>query len=119
MEGPMRISTPTVAIAASLLISPMPALAQCDPASFCGVGAFGTGGISSDGRAQGNLFRRPGSREGFTLWHMGTDPAGRLVVYKDGEVYGFFEGTIRDEFCAGMTEGLRWGDFTGYEPLCE
>ena len=115
----MRNSIPPVAIAATLLISPMPAVAQCSPDSFCGVGAFGTGGINSDGKAVGNLFRRPGSLEGFTLWHMGSDPAGRLVVYKDGELYGFFEGTIRDEFCAGMTEGLRWGDFTGRAPPCE
>ena len=114
----MRISIPTVVIATSLVMSPMPAQAQCDPNSFCGVGAFGTGGISSDGAAQGFLYRQPGSREGFTIWNLGDDSAGRIVVYKDGELYGYWDGALHDEICRGRTEGLRFGDWTGLEPYC-
>jgi hypothetical protein len=112
----MRISMLTVGIATSLVVPSVPALAQCN--SYCSVGAFGTGGTSSDGNAQGWLVRRPGSLEGFTIWDLGTDSAGRTVVYKDGELYGFFEGTIRDDICRGTAEGLRFGDWAGLEPDC-
>jgi hypothetical protein len=112
----MRISIPTLAIATSLVISPAPALAQCN--TFCGVGAFGTGGTSSDGKAQGWHLIRPGSLEGFTISNVGNSDAGRTAVYLNGELYGYIEGTIRDDICRGNSEGLRFGEYTGFEPDC-
>ena len=111
MEAPMRISVPTLAIMASVVMSPMPALAQCN--TNCAVGAYGTGGISSDGQAQGFLVTGPGRLDGYTFRNVGTDEAGRIVYYYYDDLFGFWDGTLRGDLCIGNSEGLRYGEFTG------
>ena len=106
----MQISIPIVLIAASLLISPAPALAQCN--ANCSVGAVGTGGENSGGNAEGFLSISPGRLQGYEVFNSGNFDAGHFAVEFDGDLVGTRSGTYRDEVCRGLATG-RLGDDHG------
>jgi hypothetical protein len=116
----MRISMLTVALAgsalAALVISSSPALAQCD--TFCEVGAAGTGGESSDGRAQGFHYIVPGHNPGSIATNSGNLMAGRLVIARSGDIVGTLTGNYIDGVCHGSETGI-FGDTTGADPDCD
>jgi len=94
----------------SLLLSPSVALAQCN--GFCEVGGAGTGGLSSDGRAQGFHYVVPGHNPGSTATNSGNLNAGRLVIDRSGDVVGTLSGTCRDDLVRGAGTGI-FGDWEG------
>ena len=112
----MRSAKFTLAIAGSVIVSPVPAVAQCN--SYCEVGAAGTGGLSSGGQAQGFYYRVPGRTAGRTLTNSGNSDAGRFVIAADGSVIGEITGTYRDGICRGTADGIL-GDFEGLDPDCD
>ena len=105
----MRISIPVTLIAASLVISPVPALAQCN--TDCAVGDFGTGGANSDGNAQGFFLR------GDEYFNAGNQDAGKIFLWDDDELIGELSGTYREGDCIGRATGI-FGDYTGISPDC-
>ena len=111
----MRTFIPALAIAASVLCSPMPALAQCN--AYCSVGARGTGGENSDGRAQGFLDIGPGRTAGFDVFNSGNSDAGHFAVEFEGDLVGTRSGTLRDGICRDLETG-RLGDDRGLDPDC-
>ena len=68
----------------------------------CGVGALGTGGVKSDGKAKGFHEERPSTRySGETYTNVGNPDAGRLSVSNTGTL----QGTYRDGVSRGHTTG--------------
>ena len=94
----------------SLLLCPSAALAQCN--SFCTVGGAGTGGVSSDGKAQGFHYIVPGHNEGSTATNSGNLSAGHLVIDRFGNVVGTLSGTCRNDIVRGAGTGI-FGDWQG------
>jgi hypothetical protein len=100
------------AAAAVLILIPSLAPAQCGGTS-CNVGAFGTGGTSSDGKAQGFLQKFPSTMfPGATFSNAGNFDAGRLSI-SDG--IGSTSGTFRQNptpTVRGQASGI-FGDWSG------
>ena len=94
----------------SLLLCPSAALAQCN--GLCEVGGAGTGGVSSDGKAQGFHYIVPGHNPGSTATNSGNLYAGRLVIDRFGTVVGTLSGTCRDDLVRGAGTGI-FGDWEG------
>ena len=113
----MRRSTLVIMLAlAGSNISPPTALPQCS--SYCEVGAVGTGGLSSEGKAQGFHYVVPGHMVGSTATNSGNLEAGRLVIDRFGNVVGTLSGTYRDGICRGLETGI-FGDSEGLDPYCD
>jgi hypothetical protein len=98
--------------AAALILIPSLAPAQCGGNS-CSVGAFGTGGTSSDGKAQGFRLTFPSTMfPGATFSNTGNFDAGRLSI-SDG--IGSTSGTFRQNptpTVRGNASGI-FGDWSG------
>jgi hypothetical protein len=88
-----------------------PALANCGDGA-CSVGALGTGGEKSEGKAQGFLFEGPGSSPGVTVTNAGNADAGRLTVDRPGDDDGTTSGTFRGDSARGHGSGS-FGDWAG------
>ena len=112
----MHASSLTISFALLSVVSlPSAAFAQCN--SYCAVGAFGTGGSSSAGQAQGFHYVVPGRVEGSTVTNSGNFDAGRAVIDSFGNVIGTISGTFRDGICRGLITGVE-GDSRGLNPDC-
>ena len=99
-------------LAAALLFVPSVALSQCGGDS-CSVGALGTGGVSSGGKAQGFFSKTPSTRfPGATLTNAGNNDAGRLNITSS---VGSLSGTFRENpspTARGRGTGV-FGDWSG------
>jgi hypothetical protein len=87
----------TLCVAAAFILVPIPAVANCGD-NDCAVGAFGQGGASSGGKAQG--YRTEGPSElflGETQTSTGNNHAGHGSITGVGSVSGNFpgDGTFR------------------------
>ena len=95
---------------------PTASMAQCN--SYCTVGAFGQGGASSDGAAQGFRVVTPGQAiPGAVVTNVGNFDAGHIDVSVDGETVGSLDGTYHDGACIGLASGV-FGDYHGRVPDC-
>jgi hypothetical protein len=110
----MKILATALILTASI-VWPSGSKAQCS--SNCSVGAFGTGGENSGGRAQGFLEVGPGPREGYDLFNSGNFDAGHFAVEFEGDLVGTHSGTYRDGICRGLETGIL-GDDQGLDPDC-
>ena len=88
---------------------------QCN--TNCSVGALGTGGTRSDGRAQGFLYVGPGGTPGYDIRNSGNSDAGHIVADFNDELAGTLSGTYRDGICRGSETGF-FGDNHGLDPDC-
>ena len=104
-----------VTAAALVFVSPV-AMSNCG-GDTCSVGASGTGGEKSDGKAQGfrdefiSTVRIPGA----AVTNSGNLDAGRLTVSRDGNSLGTLSGTLRanpQRTARGRGTGL-FGDWAG------
>jgi hypothetical protein len=89
--------TRLVLCVAALALFPATAIANCGNED-CAVGAFGTGGANSDGKAQGYRTEGPsGLFPGETQTNTGNDHAGHGSITNVGSVSGNFpgDGTFR------------------------
>src|SRR5215203_2232156 len=94
-------------IAASLLLIPSVSVAGGCGDGQCSVGAFGQGGTSSDGKAEGFYDKHPSTRFlGSTYTNSGNSDAGRLNI--SGGV-GTTSGTFRQDSVRGRSTGI-FGD---------
>ena len=100
---------------AASVMWPSSSLAQCS--ANCAVGALGTGGQNSGGRAQGFLYIGPGSVPGYDVRNSGNSDAGHIVADFDGDLAGTLSGTYRDGICRGSATGY-FGDYHGFDPDC-
>ena len=98
-----------VALAAALLLLPSMSNALCGDGD-CSVGAAGTGGEQSEGKAQGFRIERPGINPGVSVTNVGNNNAGRITL--SGDRNGTLAGTFRDESARGHGTGL-FGDWAG------
>lgn len=96
--------------AAALVIIPSIAASQCG-GDTCNVGAAGTGGERSEGKAQGFRTERPSTRFGGTIINTGNDNAGRLNFTAAGSISGTFR-EQPDATFRGHGTGL-FGDWSG------
>ena len=107
-----------VALSAAALafVSPL-AVGQCG-GDTCSVGAFGTGGEKSGGKAQGfheefvSTIRIPGAR----LTNSGNLDSGHFTVTLDGNSLGTISGTFRENpapTMRGHGTGELFGDWSG------
>jgi len=101
---------------AALVVMPQIAMSQCG-GDTCSVGAAGTGGEKSAGKAQGfheefiSTIRIPGA----AITNSGNLDAGRFTVTRDGSSLGTSSGTFRehpDALLRGRGTGL-FGDWSG------
>jgi hypothetical protein len=97
---------------AAIVLSTSFANAQCGQ-SNCSVGTYGTGGLNSDGSAQGGLFIGqeevpPGTID---ITNAGNANAGNITI--SGAVSGSATGTFRAGATRGRTSGV-FGECTGY-----
>ena len=107
----MRITALTLTLGlGSLLLCPSAALAQCN--GLCAVGGAGTGGVRSDGRAQGFHYVAPGDNPGSIATNSGNLSAGHLVIDSFGNVIGTLSGTCRDDLARGSGTDI-FGDWHG------
>lgn len=85
------MKTLVLSIAAAALVSiTAPAMSQCGD-NNCSVGAAGTGGERSDGKAQGFHYEFPSTRfPGATITNSGNDEAGRFSITDVGSLSGTF-----------------------------
>ena len=103
--------------AAALVFIPSTAMSQCGTEA-CSVGAAGTGGESSDGKAQGFHYEFPSTRfPGATITNSGNNDAGRFSIGTGatGSTLGTLSGTFRahpSPSSRGRGTGL-FGDWTG------
>lgn len=104
----------TICIAAAFALVPFVAVATCGSGD-CSVGAFGQGGESSSGAAQGSYFVGPGENPGVTVSVGGNASAGHVVVTRPDGVSASLAGTDRNGVVRGMGTG-EFGDWTG---LCD
>lgn len=101
---------------AASIMWPSSSMAQCN--SYCTVGAFGQGGASSDGAAQGFRVVVPGQTiPGATVTNVGNFDAGHIDVSLDGDTIGSLDGTYHDGVCIGLATGV-FGDYHGRDPDC-
>ena len=100
---------------AASVMWPSNSLAQCS--ANCAVGALGTGGENSGGRAQGFLYIGPGSVQGYDVRNSGNFDAGHIVADFGGDLAGTLSGTYRDGICRGLETGY-FGDNQGLDPDC-
>lgn len=104
--------------AATLVYLPSMALSSCGDAS-CSVGAAGTGGEKSDGKAQGFHEIIPSIRfPGRTITNSGNLDAGRLTILGGGFPSGTISGTFRENpepTVRGHGTGI-FGDWSGQCP---
>lgn len=104
-----------VAVAGSA-VWPTSSTAQCN--SYCGVGAYGQGGVSSDGNARGFRIVAPGqTNPDIVITNVGNPDAGHIDVTLDGETLGTLDGTYHDGVCIGRATG-GFGDYRGRDPNC-
>ncbi|MFZ2158007.1 MAG: hypothetical protein WAV72_18050 [Bradyrhizobium sp.] len=102
----------TVTAAALVFVSPV-AMSNCG-GDTCSVGASGTGGERSEGKAQGfrdefiSTVRIPGA----AITNSGNPDSGRLTVTLDGNSLGTLSGTFR-EHPQPTVRGHGTGDFGG------
>lgn len=76
----------------------------------CSVGAFGQGGVASEGNAQGFHVERPSTLyPSSTYTNVGNDDAGRIDVSGQGTL----QGTYRNEISRGHETGI-FGDASGH-----
>lgn len=100
---------------AASVMWPSSSLAQCS--SNCTVGAYGTGGDNSGGRAQGFLYIGPCFTQACDVRNSGNFDAGHLVADFGGDLSGTLSGTYRDGICRGLETGY-FGDERGLDPDC-
>ena len=113
----MRITAFTLTLGlGSVLLCPSAALAQCN--GPCAVGSAGTGGVNSDGRAQGFHFVAPGNNPGSTETNSGNLSAGHVVIDSFGNVIGALSGTCRDDLARGSGTGIFGGWHGQLEVQC-
>jgi hypothetical protein len=94
-----------------LTLVPSIASASCGTDDACFVGALGTGGVASDGAAQGFHLDAPSIRyPGATATISGTADSGHNTY--TGSVTGTFSGTFRGTSVWGRATGI-FGDHTG------
>ena len=111
----------SVAAVAAFLFSPV-AMAQSGGCGgdTCSVGAFGTGGQKSDGKAQGfrdefiSTVRIPGA----AITNSGNLNAGRFTVTREGSSLGTLSGTFRTHPKA-TARGRGTGMFGEWSGQCE
>src|SRR5829696_7660584 len=97
---------------AALLLAPSIANAQCGDGD-CAVGAIGTGGEKSEGKAQGFHDAHPSiGFPGSSFSNVGNSDAGRIDISDPDQ--GTLSGTFRDGSNRGRGTGV-FGDFTGKE----
>jgi len=104
------------AVAAVVLLHiPSIAMSQCGDGN-CAVGAAGTGGEKSAGKAQGSHEVIPSIRfPGRTITNSGNSDAGRLSIVENGNSLGTISGTFRqnpEPAARGRGTGL-FGDWSG------
>jgi hypothetical protein len=93
-----------VALAAS-------AFANCGDAE-CSVGAAGTGGEKSEGKAQGFRTEGPGHNPGVSVTNTGNSFSGQLKVDRPGDDDTQLAGTGRDGIARGRSTG-EFGEWSG------
>ena len=104
----------TICIAAAFALVPFSAVATCGSGD-CSVGAFGQGGESSGGKAQGSYFVGPGENPGVSVSVSGNASAGHVAVSRPDGSSDSLAGTDRNGIVRGMGTG-EFGDWTG---LCD
>jgi hypothetical protein len=92
-----------------------PAVANCGDGD-CSVGAAGTGGDKSEGKAQGFRSEGPGPVEGVSVTNSGNSDAGQFKV--TGTRNGSLTGTFRDGTARGHGTGV-FGDWAGQCELAD
>jgi hypothetical protein len=106
-----------LAVTATALVFVSPAAMSNCGGDTCSVGALGTGGVKSGGKAQGfhdefiSTIRIPGA----ALTNSGNLESGRITVTLDGNSLGTLSGTIRENpqpTVRGRGTGL-FGDWAG------
>jgi hypothetical protein len=102
-------------LAAAFILAPSLAFAQCG-GDTCSVGGAGTGGVNSDGKAQGFRLEEPSTNfPGGTLTNSGNNDAGRLHVTDALNPVGSLSGTFRENpqpAARGHGTGI-FGDWSG------
>jgi hypothetical protein len=97
---------------AALVVLPSAAVAECGDGD-CYVGAYGQGGESSAGKAQGFRYEQPGTLfPDYTLTNTGNLNAGRYNVISNGSSIGSTSGTFRGTSVRGTFKGV-FGDWAG------
>ena len=104
-----------VVVAASVAWPSNSLAQQCN--TKCSVGAMGTGGERSGGRAQGFLYVGPGGTPGYDVRNSGNFDAGHFTADFDGDLAGTLSGTYRDGVCRGRETGF-FGDSHGFDIDC-
>ena len=91
-----------LSLAVIFLVPTFPAIAECGDGE-CDVGAFGTAGTASGGKAQGWHVERPSTLfPGETYFNVGNFDAGTIRVSNQGTIAG----TFRDGVSRGHSTGL-------------
>ena len=111
MRRIVSLFTVTALLAVMLVMTVAPAFADCGVGD-CSVGAAGTGGEQSEGKAQGFRFEGPGHSPGETVTNAGNADAGRLTADRPGDDDGTLSGTFRGDSARGHGTGL-FGDWAG------
>jgi hypothetical protein len=104
----------TAALMAVMAALGAPAFANCGDGD-CSVGALGTGGEESEGKAQGFRFEGPGDNPGILVTNVGNADAGRLTVDRPGDDDGTLSGIYRGDSARGRGSG----SFGGWAGQCE
>lgn len=106
-----------VALAAALLLLPSMAGAQCGDGN-CSVGAAGTGGEQSEGKAQGFHTEGPSTvNPRVSVTNVGNNDAGRIEV--SGDRNGTLAGTFRGDSARGHGTGAFGGSSGEWSGQCD